>query len=206
MPTPSLVLLLHGFGADADDLRPLVPQLARPGRRFLLPDAPVMRATIAGGWPVRAWYDILPVPWDGPAPREDAAGVRASAVSLRGLLADAQAAHGVPDDRVVLAGFSQGAAMALFMGLRHPARVAGIAALSSYLVAPDEPLGAHAAGTPVFMAHGTDDDVVPLARAEHARAALADHPLQWSTWPCGHTIHEGALDALSAWLDEVLPA
>lgn len=199
----SAVLLLHGFGASAWDLAPLAQDLARPRTRFLLPDAPWLRATIAGGMTVQAWYDIRTIE---PSPeREDPAGVRASAAALAALLA-AEAARGVPAARTVVAGFSQGGAMALYLGRRHPERLAGMAGLSTYLVLADEPLAPANRATPALLAHGTEDDVVPLARGEEAarRLRAEGRAVRWSAWPTAHAIHPGAVEALRGFLDEVL--
>ena len=204
----AVVFLLHGFGADAWDLAGLVPELDLPHIRYVLPDAPLVRATLAGGQLVRAWYDIRTLE---PSPhREDASGVRASSSRISALMAE-QAARGVPPERMVLAGFSQGGAMALYVGLRHPSALAGLAGMSSYLVLPDT-LAAEAhpanAATPVWLAHGTQDDVVPFSRGQAARAALegAERSVQWSTWPIRHEICGPELASLRTFLLDALPA
>jgi len=202
----AVVLLLHGFGADASDLAGLVPALALPGVRFVLPEAPVIRATLSGGWPVQAWYDIRSVQ---PSPdREDPVGVRASAVALTALL-QAEEDRGVPAARMVVAGFSQGGAMALYCGLRYPRRLAGIVGMSSYLVLPatlDEESSPDNLVAPVWLAHGRQDDVVPLHRGEAVAKALraAGRPVRWQTWPMAHEICREEQDALRSFLAEVL--
>jgi len=198
----AVVILLHGFGADAADLASTVPELDLPALRFVLPNAPVIKATISAGWPVSAWYDIRTME---PSPdREDPAGVRASAQRLTALLTQ-QEQRGVAPKRTFLAGFSQGGAMALYTGLRHDERLGGIVAMSSYLPLPASlakeahPINAR---TPVWQAHGTLDEVVPLARGQATAQQLHDAgwPVSWQTWPMGHEICDAELGALRTWL------
>lgn len=200
------LVLLHGFGASAFDLAPLAEDLALPRTRVVLPNAPVISATIAGGLPLQAWYDIRTLE---PSPdREDPAGVRASAADLGQLLAE-QAARGIPPERTFLGGFSQGGAMALYVGLRHAERLGALVGLSTYLVL-DEHLDAEAhpanRRTPVWMAHGTHDDVVPLHRGERAARRLqADgRHVHWETWPVDHSLHPAEIESLRDFLLECL--
>lgn len=202
----AVVILLHGFGADARDLASLVPELALPGVRFVLPNAPVIRATLSGGWPVQAWYDIRTL--EPSAEREDPAGIRTSAAAITTLLFGEEE-RGVKPARTVLAGFSQGGAMALHTGLRHEERLAGIVAMSSYLVLPDTVAAeAHPINrrTPVWMAHGTVDEVVPIARGEDAARRLREGgwSVAWQTWRMGHAICDEEVAGLRAFLDRVL--
>ena len=156
------VIWLHGLGADGHDFEPIVPELglpAAPALRFVFPHAPLQAVTMNGGAVMRAWYDVT---GDG---RQDAAGIRASQARVEALIAR-ERARGVAARSIVLAGFSQGGAVALQTGLRHPERLAGILALSSYLPLPDTL--AHEASeanrdVPIFMAHGTQDPVIPLS-------------------------------------------
>ena len=205
-PTLS-VLWLHGLGADGHDFEPLVPEL-RLGIpvRFVFPHAPVRPVTINGGMAMRAWYDILG--FDRHA-REDAAGIRASTAAVTALI-DREIERGMPCDRVVLAGFSQGGAVALHSALREPRPLAGVLALSTYL-----PLAASLAaerspansGLPIFMAHGTADSVLPLSLAESSRAVLQTlgYSVEWHAYPIAHSVCMDEVRAIAAWLS-ALPA
>jgi phospholipase/carboxylesterase len=208
-PNPSAaVIWLHGLGADGHDFAGMVPELDLsncPPIRFVFPHAPSMPVTVNGGYVMPAWYDIL-----GPnlVSQQDAAGIQASARAIVALIAH-EVARGIPAERIVLAGFSQGCAMALHTGLRLPQRLAGIMALSGYLPLADR-LAAerHAANarTPVFMAHGTQDPVVALARGEASRDALATlgQPVQWHSYPMPHSLHPREIADISAFLAQVL--
>jgi phospholipase/carboxylesterase len=210
-PSPTAaVIWLHGLGASGDDFAAIVPELDLSGCapiRFVFPHAPVMPVTINNGFEMPAWYDIF-------APdlvrREDAAGIGRSVLAIEALIAH-EVARGIPARRIVLAGFSQGCAMTLHAGLRHPERLAGLVALSGYLPLADS-LAAerHPAnfGTPIFMAHGTADPVVVLPRAQEARAVLEKlgYQVQWRTYPMPHSVHPDEIADISAFLQQVLPA
>lgn len=208
-PKPTAaVIWLHGLGADGHDFAGLVPELDLsncPPIRFVFPHAPSMPVTVNGGYVMPAWYDIL-----GPnlVSQQDAAGIQASERAIVALIAH-EVARGIPAERIVLAGFSQGCAMALHTGLRLPQRLAGIMALSGYLPLADR-LAAerHVANaqTPVFMAHGTQDPVVVLARGEASRDALAalGQPVQWHSYPMPHSLHPREIADISAFLAQVL--
>ena len=202
------VIWLHGLGADGNDFASLVPQLdlrGCPAIRFVFPNAPRIPVTVNGGYVMPAWYDIL-----GPnlVSQQDAAGIQASEQAIVALIAH-EVARGIPAELIVLAGFSQGCAMALHTGLRLPQRLAGIMALSGYLPLANR-LAAerHAANvlTPVFMAHGTQDPVVVLARGEASRDALATlgQPVQWHSYPMPHSLHPREIADISAFLAQVL--
>jgi phospholipase/carboxylesterase len=202
-PTHSIVWL-HGLGADGHDFAPIVPELAASGWppvRFVFPHAPVRPVTINGGMPMRAWYDIADFDLHA---RQDAAGMRAS-VEAAGALIARENDRGVPDERIVLAGFSQGGAIALAAGLRHPRRLAGIVALSTYLVLGDsleaERSAANAA-TPVFQAHGTFDPVVAPPRGADARARLEalGYAVDWHAYPMAHAVCPQEIGDLRHWL------
>ena len=210
-PSPrAAVLLMHGLGDEGRSFVPLVEELAPALQavgavRFVFPDAPQMPVTINGGYRMPAWYDIL-----GSGGPEDEAGLRRSQAAVESLIA-VEAARGIPASRIVLAGFSQGCAMALLTGLRHPGRLAGIAGLSGYLpLAALTAAEAHAANrsTPIFLAHGTQDDVVPLGRAEASRDALRalGYDVRWHTYPMAHSLCMEEVDALGAFLAGVLAA
>lgn len=195
------VIWLHGLGADGHDFEPLVPllPLGQLGVRVVLPHAPSMPVTINGGFVMPAWYDIR----DGDLKnRHDEAGIRASAEQVEAWLAHEQ--ERVPAERIALVGFSQGGAMALHSGLRHGERLAGIAALSCYLLL-DETVEAERseanAQTPIFQAHGELDAVVDLARGEAARDRLVElgYPHEWHTYPMGHQVCEPEIVDLARW-------
>ena len=194
------VIWLHGLGADGHDFEPLVPELGLEfGVRFVFPHAPVRPVTLNGGLPMRAWYDILSLERSGP---EDAEGIRASARAVAGLV-DAEVERGVDPSRIVLAGFSQGGAIALHAGLRERRRLAGLLALSAYLPLADtlEAERAHER-PPIFMAHGTEDPVVPLGLAEVSRERLeaAGFAVEWHTYPIGHAVSQEEVRAIGRWL------
>lgn len=204
-PVASLIIL-HGLGASGDDFIPLAKALdlsAIGPVRFVMPQAPVRPVTINGGHAMPAWYDIYP-----DRRVEDEAGLRASQALVEALLAR-EAARGVPAERTVLAGFSQGCAMALLTGLRHAHRLAGVVGMSGYLpladktVAERHPANAH---TPIFLAHGTQDDIVVPARAEASRDALQamGQNVAWHTYPMGHSLCQPEVDDLNDWLLTVL--
>jgi len=198
------VVWLHGLGADGNDFVPIVPYLGIPAEarvRFLFPHAPAIPITLNGGMVMPAWYDIAEASLDR---RQDDAGVRASATRVRALL-DREKERGVPSNRIVLAGFSQGGAIALFEGLRHPDTLAGILALSTYLVCEEtlfRELSSAEAETPIFLAHGEHDPMVPLAGGERARDRLigAGHEVTWRTYPMQHEVTPAEIEDIGAWL------
>ena len=200
------IVWMHGLGADGHDFAPIVPELQLPVPvRFVFPHAPMRAVTINQGMVMRAWYDVRGI---GGERREDADGVRASQAHIEALLAR-ERGRGIPADRLVLAGFSQGGAMALHTGLRHPERLAGVMALSCSLPLADT-LAAEAAPAnrtvPIFMAHGTYDDVIPLARARQAHDVLVklDYPVEWHDYPMPHSVCAEEIADISAWLTTVL--
>jgi phospholipase/carboxylesterase len=202
-PAPATsVIWLHGLGADGSDFVPIVPALGlRTPVRFVFPHAPRRPVTINAGMVMRAWYDVLAL--EGPR-REDEAGIRESARRVEDLIA-AEVARGVAPARVILAGFSQGGAMTLHVGLRHAARLGGLLVLSAYLplahavAAEASPAGR---GTPVFLGHGTEDPLIPLGRARAARDALAalGCPVEHHEYPIAHTVSDAEIRDLAAWL------
>ena len=202
------VIILHGLGADGTDFLPMADELdlAAVGPvRYLMPRAPVRRVTIIGGQPMRAWYDILGADL---VKREDEAGLRDSMQQV-GQLIQREVARGVPASRIVLAGFSQGCAIALGAGLRHPDRLAGIAGLSGYMpLAATSAAERHAAshGLPVFLAHGRSDGVVPLARGTAGRDLLQGLgcDVEWHDYPMEHSVCLEEVTALNRWLLKVL--
>ena len=197
------IIWLHGLGADGHDFEPIVPELelAQPVR-FVFPHAPVRPVTINQGMRMRAWYDIFQF---GGGP-EDEAGVRASRRLVEGLIAE-EKKRGIA--KLVLAGFSQGGAIVLHTALRHPEPLAGVLALSTYL-----PLAATVqaerspanAALPIFMAHGRDDDIIPLRRAEQSRQALEGlgYPVEWRTYPMPHSVCPQEIADIAAFLGRIL--
>jgi phospholipase/carboxylesterase len=197
------VIWLHGLGADGHDFEPVVPELRLPaelGVRFVFPHAPVRPVTLNMGMRMRAWYDIYQLGGG----REDAEGIRASQALTEGLIAR-ERSRGIAPDRIVLAGFSQGGAIALHTGLRHADRLAGILALSTYLplsgMLPAEASAANRAA-PIFMAHGRFDDVIPIGRARQSRALLEQqgYPVAWHEYSMPHSVCGEEIGDISGWL------
>lgn len=206
-PDPrSSVIWLHGLGADGYDFEPIVRELDLPpdAIRFVFPHAPMMPVTINQGFVMRAWYDIVATDLGR---NEDEAGVRSSQAVLEELVAR-ERGRGVPARRIVLAGFSQGGAIALQTGLRHPERLAGIMALSTYLpIAGTLTEEAHAANrdVPIFMAHGELDPIVPIARARdsHAQLESLGYSVEWHEYRMPHSVCVEEIDHLGTWLRRI---
>lgn len=186
------VVWLHGLGADGHDFEPIVPELTRrhwPAIRFVFPHAPVQPVTINGGMPMRSWYDIRGMDI---ASRADEAGIRASMAATHRWL-DHLVQSGIPARNILLAGFSQGGAVILNAMVRYRETLAGAIALSTYLPLPEQlSAEAHAAnaGTPIFMAHGSADPVVPLALGRQSADVLiaAGYPLTWKQYRMQHSV------------------
>ena len=202
------VIWLHGLGADGHDFEPVAPELGLPagaGARFIFPHAPFMAVTINGGQRMRAWYDIRCADL---RQQEDAAAIRASAKLIERYIR-AEQASGIPASRIILAGFSQGGALALHTGLRYAVSLGGIIALSSYLPLPER-LRAEATdanrASPVFMAHGQADPVIPLAEGQATVEALrqAGFTVDWHEYPMPHSVCPQEITAIGAWLSERL--
>lgn len=213
-PADAAVIWLHGLGADGHDFEPIVPYLGLDADvrvRFVFPHAPERPVTINDGMVMRAWYDIRAVALE----REiDESGVLESSEQVLALIAR-ERDRGIEPMRLVLAGFSQGGAIALHAALRHPERLAGVIALSTYLVR-EETLEAERTeanhDVPIFQAHGTLDPMVPLQNGERARDRLAElgYPLEWKTYAMGHEVHPGEIrdvgSALNGWFNhQILP-
>lgn len=197
------VIWLHGLGADGHDFVPIVPELrlAPPAAlRFVFPHAPVRPVTLNGGMPMRAWYDIRELSTAG---RQDEAGTRESAARV-GALIEREIGRGVPAARVILAGFSQGGAIALHTALRYPQRLGGVMALSTYL--PLHESVAREAGAasdlPILMCHGLYDPVLPLALGERSRDFLVSlgYRVEWKSYPMQHEVCRPEIGDISAWL------
>jgi phospholipase/carboxylesterase len=208
-PNPTAaVIWLHGLGADGSDFVPIVRELdltGCPAIRFVFPHAPTMPVTINNGYVMRAWYDILGVDL---AKREDEAGLRKSQELVERLIAQ-ERSRGIAADRIVLAGFSQGCAMTLQTGLRHPEKLAGLLCLSGYLpihaTVPDE---RHSANhdTPIFLAHGRGDPVIPIDRAEKSRDILKElgYQVEWHEYMMPHSVCEEEIVDIGAWMRRIL--
>jgi phospholipase/carboxylesterase len=208
-PRPrAAVIWMHGLGADGHDFEPIVPELGLPDSlpvRFVFPHAPMRPVTINAGYVMRAWYDVLDARG---VRREDEAGVRESERQIEALIAR-ERDHGIPAGAIVLAGFSQGGAMALHTGLRHPERLAGIMALSCFLPLADTlPTEASPENrdVPIFMAHGTHDDVIPIARARAARDVLTGlgYRVDWREYRMPHAVCPEEIRDVAGWLGRVL--
>ncbi|MBN9411097.1 MAG: alpha/beta hydrolase [Burkholderiales bacterium] len=202
------VILMHGLGADGNDFVPIVGEmdLSSVGPvRFVFPNAPRQPVTINGGYVMPAWYDIL-----HDRMQEDEAGLRRSMAAIEELIAR-EKSRGIPASRIVLAGFSQGCAMALLTGLRHAERLAGIVALSGYLPLAGTTAAERSAanaGLPIFMGHGQRDDIVAPARAHQSRDALValGYDVEWRDYPMPHSVCAEEIADLEAWLRRVLKA
>ena len=202
------VIWLHGLGADGNDFVPIVEEMRLPpslSMRFVFPHAPVRPVTLNNGLRMRAWYDIAP---GDITDRADIAGVRASQAQVEALIAR-EMARGIVARRIVVAGFSQGGVIALHTGLRHAERLAGIVALSTYIVLPDL-LAVEASpanrDVPIFMAHGTSDPMVRLEWGEAGRRALvaAGYHVEWHTYPMPHSVVWEEVEAVREFLAKVL--
>jgi phospholipase/carboxylesterase len=202
------VIWLHGLGADGHDFEPIVPQLmqpADPALRFVFPHAPVRPVTLNGGYAMRAWYDIVAI---DRRTAEDASGIRASQTAISQWIRG-ENARGISTSRIVLAGFSQGGAMALYAGTRYPERLAGIMGLSCYQVLAESFAAERAAAnqsTPVFLAHGTQDPVVPQALGVAACRQLqaAGYAVEWHAYSMPHSVCPEEIADVAAWLRRVL--
>ena len=208
-PNPTVAIIwMHGLGADANDFVPMVKELdlrGLPGIRFVFPNAETMPVTINGGYVMRAWYDIIHTDLGR---QEDEAGLRASQLKVEALIAR-EKARGIPAERIIVAGFSQGCAMTLQTGMRQKEKLAGMMCLSGYV-----PIAAKAAAehtpeslaTPIFMVHGRMDPVIPIGRAEQSRDLLKQlgYQVEWHDYMMQHSVCMEEVEHISAWLKKVL--
>jgi phospholipase/carboxylesterase len=202
------VIWLHGLGADGNDFVPLIPELglsALPGVRFVFPHAPVRSVTINNGMRMRAWYDIVGVDLNH---RADVAGVQQSRKEVEDLI-EREKSRGMPASSIVLAGFSQGGVIALDTGLRHTERLAGIMALSTYVVQPEKlsvEIAAVNRDVPIFMGHGTADPVVRYEWGDASRRALVQNGCQveWHSYRMEHSLCLEEIRDIAGWLARVL--
>jgi len=206
-PTAAIIWM-HGLGADANDFVPMLQELdlsGLPAIRFIFPNADTMPVTVNGGYVMRAWYDIVATDLGR---QEDEAGLRASQLKVEALMAR-ENARGIPNERIILAGFSQGCAMTLQTGLRQKTKLAGMLCLSGYV-----PIAAKAAAehtpeskaTPIFLVHGRMDPVIQIARATASRDLLVDwgYNVEWHEYAMQHSLCQQEVDDISAWLKRVL--
>lgn len=203
-PADASMIWLHGLGASGSDFLPIVPQLNLPLEhriRFVFPNAPIRPVTLNFGYPMPAWYDIYDLTGDA---GQDEEGIRKTEGLVRQFI-EQEEQRGIAPERILLAGFSQGGAMALHTGLRYPRRLGGIMALSTYLPLADfVPNELHPVNKeiPILMVHGTFDAVVKLEWAELAHDMLTKlgYPLDWKTYPMAHTFCQEEIDYIRAWL------
>ena len=202
------VIWLHGLGADGHDFEPIVPELRLPADlrlRFVFPHAPVQPVTLNGGMAMRAWYDIISLDRDGPV---DEAGIRASAAILDDLIVREQE-RGIAADKIVVAGFSQGGAIALHSALRSSERLAGVMGLSTYLPLRNKFSDEVTVSTlPIFMAHGTLDPVVAMALGRDAADLLIANgfSVEWHDYPMAHAVCPQEIDDIRNWLLSIYAA
>lgn len=203
LPADASVIWLHGLGADGHDFEPIVPELGLGAApiRFIFPHAPERPVTVNMGYVMRAWYDITsPDLSQG----QDEAGTRKSEQQLRAWI-EHERSRGIRPERIILAGFSQGGAIVLHTGLRYPERLGGIMALSTYLPLADsvaDEKQAANADVPIFMAHGSQDPIIPLAFAEQSRDTLTalGHAVEWHEYPMQHSVCMEEIGAIAGWL------
>jgi phospholipase/carboxylesterase len=211
-PNPEFaVILMHGLGADATDFVPLVPELqlgTAPGVRFVFPNAPQIAVTANSGYVMRPWYDIRS--FDRIDRQVDEAGIEASCTTVRELI-EAQNQRGIPTSKIFIAGFSQGGAMTYSAGLTHPETLAGLIVMSGYVPSQrfiERRFSVANRDTPIFAAHGTFDDILPIQLGEAARDfALAQGcSVEWSAFEMPHSVCAEEIDALRTWLGARLAA
>ena len=209
-PKPNAaVIWLHGLGADGHDFEPIVPEIVRPGERawrFVFPNAPVRPVTINGGMAMRAWYDLKGL--DRRA-AEDVAGFRDTDALVRQLIAK-EVARGIPTNRIVLAGFSQGGAVSLYTVPRYPDKLAGVLALSCYLPRESTFLAERAPAndaTPIFMAHGRADTVLTMSLGTQSRDFLKaqGYTVEWHDYPMAHAVCAAEIADIREFLFRILP-
>jgi phospholipase/carboxylesterase len=205
------VIWMHGLGADGNDFVPIVNELeldGTPAIRFVFPHAPMRPVTINNGYVMRAWYDVSFGDLEGQSRLADERGVRESQAHITALI-EREARRGIAAQDIVLAGFSQGGAIALQTGLRHPQKLAGVMALSAYLPLAESLLQEAAPAnktTPVFMAHGTYDPVVPLMMGAGSMTLLTGlgYAVEWRQYPMPHSVCPEEIQDIGAWLRRVL--
>jgi phospholipase/carboxylesterase len=208
-PSPvGTIIWMHGLGADGHDFEPIVPELVRPGERalrFVFPHAPIRPVTLNNGYRMRAWYDIISIQRSA---AQDEAGIRASHTIVESLIRR-ENERGIASSKIVLAGFSQGGAMALYSGTRHPEKLAGIMGLSCYMLVESRFAAERAAAnhaTPIFLGHGTQDEIVSPRLGEATRRLLETegYAVEWHAYPMPHSVCPLEIVDIAAWLRRVL--
>jgi len=208
-PSPvATIIWMHGLGADGHDFEPIVPELARRGERslrFVFPHAPVRPVTLNNGYRMRAWYDIISIQRDA---AQDEVGIRASHAIVEALIRR-ENERGIASNKIVLAGFSQGGAMALYSGTRFPEKLAGIMALSCYMLLESRFTAERAAAnqaTPIFLGHGTQDAVVSPLLGEATRRVLEaeGYAVEWHAYPMPHSVCPQEVADIADWLRRVV--
>lgn len=211
-PKPAAsVIWMHGLGADGNDFVPVVHELdlkGAPDIRFIFPHAPMQPVSINNGYVMRAWYDVRWGDLEGRSKEPDAAGVRVSQTAI-GAIIEREVSRGIAVGKIVLAGFSQGGAIALQTGLRYPQKLGGVMALSTYLPLAEsfaKEAGEQNRKTPIFMAHGTDDAVIQHAIGVRSRDVLveAGYDVEWREYPMAHSVCLPEIADIAAWLKRVL--
>jgi len=201
------IIWLHGLGADGHDFEPVVQMLNLPHIKFILPHAPYRPVTLNNGYEMRAWYDIFGLQSDS---QQDEAGINSMQATINAMI-EAEIANGIPSQRILLAGFSQGGAMALHTATRFGQPLAGVLALSTYLPLKQQLLQAqHPANLhcPIWMAHGRHDSVITLPTAQSSRQSLeaAGYAVEWHEYDMAHSVCEAEIDDIRQFLLRVLPA
>ncbi len=208
-PEPDAAIIwLHGLGADGNDFVPIIEQLQLPSHyalRFIFPHAPVRPISINQGYPMPGWYDISSL---SIIEQEDEAGIKESSAILN-QICEQQEASGIESRRIVVAGFSQGGAIALHCGCRYPKPLAGIMALSTYIVLPDslaDEISDYATEVPVFMAHGRQDEVVAYEHGKQGMALLEEHDIDvnWHEYDMAHSVCIEEIHHINQWLTDIL--
>ncbi len=207
MEHTSTVVWLHGLGASGHDFEPVVPMLECPNTRFVFPHAPIMGVTINMGMEMPAWYDIKTLDWEAPD-REDETSIRSSAELIVELL-EQEHERGIEYENIVLAGFSQGGALALHVGARFQKKLAGMMILSAYQVLAetyDEEASDANRETPILFGHGVYDDMVPVMMGRAALESMVDagNPCEWNGYRMGHEVIMDELIRIKEWLNDLL--
>jgi phospholipase/carboxylesterase len=202
----AIIIWLHGLGADGHDFEPVVKALNLSHIEFILPHAPNRKITLNNGYEMRAWYDLFGLNKDS---KQDELGIRASQAEIEAIIQQ-KISEGIPAERIAIAGFSQGGAIALQTALRYPKKLGGVLALSTYLpisaTLPTEKSTENQA-IPIFMAHGTFDEVITIQTSQHSRDFMqAEHyEVEWHEYPMAHSVNLDEIEDIRAFLLSILP-